>query len=302
MSSVSPIEVQHYYPKNPLLQKHIEYYYFLKTDSPTFLSRYFAFPNTLQAFNIHKNATCRIDPFSTIVEGRQPTPYLMIAQGKHETPLYVELKGLLDKITILFKPLGLNHFLDRTLQEVTPADSQVVNNWFEHPHCLAFLDAFYQTHDYHQRIDMLETFLLSIYRPLADAPLLDRALDRLLDFDHPMSVESIIAESKLTTRSFNRLFLKHLTISPVRFRKIARFRHSLKDKMVSQQLNTLTQIGYRSNFYDQAYFIKVYRQLTGDRPSRFFNTIDKLADDRLIFKFLHDSNELSRKYNSVSDD
>ena len=300
MNSASPIPIQHYYPRSPLLCKYIEYYYFLETDSPSFLSRYYAFPNTLQAFNIHKNATCQIDSFATLVEGGHPTPYLMIAQGKHDVPLYVELKGILNKITIIFKPLGLNYFLRKTLREVTPATSQVVNDWFEHPHCLSFLDAFYRTQDHQQRIDILETFLLSIYRPLPDAPLLNRVLARLMDFNQPMSVESIIAETKLNTRSFNRLFLKHLAISPARFRKIARFRHSLRDKLINQQFHTLTQIGYRSHFYDQAYFIKIYRQLTGDKPSHFFNAIDTLADDQLIFKFFQDSDDLSRKYNSGS--
>jgi AraC-like DNA-binding protein len=288
MTPTSTLQVEHFYPRHPLLKRHIDYYYFLKTDSPDFLSRYYVFPNTLQAFNIHKNATCQINPSATTVQGNQTNNYLMIAQGRHELPLYVELKGILDKITIIFKPLGLNHFITKSLVEVTPATSQVITDWFQHQHCAPFLDAFYQTQEQHQRIDLLEAFLLTIYRPLPDLAVLEQALLRLMDFDNEPSIEAIIQALNLNTRTFNRLFLKHLAISPVHFRKIARFRHSLRNKLFSEHFKSLTEIGYRSNFYDQAYFVKVYQKLTGHNPSHFFSAIDTLADDRLIMKFLQD--------------
>ena len=52
--------IQTCYPQNPVLKKQIEYYCFLKTDAPNFNSTYYAFPNTLQALNIRKNAICEI--------------------------------------------------------------------------------------------------------------------------------------------------------------------------------------------------------------------------------------------------
>lgn len=287
MKSVPDFRVDHFSPKHPLLRRHIEYYYFLKTDSSGFRSRYYAFPNTLQSFNIHRNATCRIDSSGIVVQGGSiPGNYLMIAQGKHELPLYVELGGILDKVTIVFKPLGLNHFISKSLLSVTPGTSQVVTDWLQHQHCSAFLDSFYQTEDQHRRIDILETFLLTIYRTLPGASVLEQAIERLMDFEGEPAVEEIIRDLDMNSRTFNRLFLRELALSPVRFRKIARFRHSLKNKIFSQHFETLTEIGYRSNFFDQAYFVKVYRKLTGQNPSLFFKTIDKLADDRLILKFL----------------
>ncbi len=77
-----------------------------------------------------------------------------------------------------------------------------------------------------------------------------------------------------------------MSISPVAWKKIARFRHSLKNKLFNARFKKLTEIGYDSNFYDQAYFIKVYNKLTGSNPTAFFKSIEKLGDDHLIFRFV----------------
>ena len=37
------------------------------------------------------------------------------------------------------------------------------------------------------------------------------------------------------------------------------------------------------NFYDQSYFIRMYRKMTDANPSKFYNTIAKLADEQRSF-------------------
>lgn len=282
------MKIEHFYPKDPILQQCIEYYYFLKTDAADFISKYYVFPNTVQALNIHKHATCQIEPFSTKVSGQPADGHLMIAQGKHELPLYVELSGILDKITIVFKPLGLNHFIEGPLSELTPYASQIITCRHNDLRYQQFLSSFFGTENNDERIAVLEIFLLELYKPIPFEKQLMQAIEYLMDFETERPVQEIIRKLDLNTRSFNRLFLKNVGVSPVGFRKIARFRNSLRDKLFHEKFKTLTAISYRSNFYDQAYFIKIYRKLTGHNPSRFFEAIDKLADDRLIMKFIQE--------------
>jgi AraC-like DNA-binding protein len=280
------IDIQTYYPENPILKEYIEYYYFLKTDSPDFLSRYYVFPNTLQAFNIHRFASCNISPHFIEVLGDKTNQYLMVAQGKFEVPLVVQLKGVLDKVTIIFKPLGLNHFINHPYIRILSESSQVFTDWYDDENCEGFLNSFYQTENNKARVNILEAYLLSQFKPFEEAALLQRALNMLTDFDNEYPIEQIIQRIGMNTRTFNRLFYKCLGISPIGFRKIARFRHSLQNKLFSDQFKKLTEIGYESNFHDQSYFIKMYKKITGNNPSQFFNSIDKLADDKLIFQFI----------------
>lgn len=281
------MDIQTFYPINPVLKNYIEYYYFLKTNSDDFTSTYYAFPNLLQPFNIHKYASCNINSHSTVVSGQKKNKYLMIVQGKHELPLFVQLKGSLDKITILFKPLGLNHFIQNSLIEVAGKPSQVFTGWYNDKNCKPFLDSFYGIKDNAERVTVLETYLLSRYRLLHEEAILQQAVHLLTDFNFEYSIDEIAKRTCVSVRSFNRIFIKHLGISPVGYRKIARFRHSLKNRLFNNQLKTLTEIGYESNYYDQSYFHKMYKKLTGQNPKRFFSTIEKLADDQLIFKFVN---------------
>lgn len=279
------MRVKTFYPQNPVLKKHIEYYYFLKTNSD-FNETFYAFPNTLHSLNIHKNASCEIKPFFTAVYEDQANKYLTNVQGHPELPLLVNLRGRLDKVTIIFKPLGLNCFVKKSFNEVAGKHSQMFTEW-EGSEYTAFLDAFYKTSDNKKRAHLLENFLLTKYEPFSQEDAFQKVLNKLTDFENECSIEEIAQSISLNVRTFNRLFRKHLGISPVAFKKIARFRHSLKNKIFSEHLKTLTEIGYESNFYDQAYFVKMYKKLTGKNPSKFFDSIEKLADDQLIFEFIN---------------
>ncbi|WP_343307439.1 helix-turn-helix domain-containing protein [Chitinophaga niabensis] len=280
------MKIETFYPRHAILREHIEYYYFLRTYARDFKTAYYSFPNTLQSFNIHKNASCEIGNNSTHVYGVPEKKYLMIAQGKYESPLQVLLEGKLDKVTINFKPLGLNHFIRRPLAAVTPEHSQSFHEWDQYAETPAFLQAFFHANDNETRVDLLEDYLLRYYQPLDNEALLLKAIHSLMDFSTELPVQEIAESLSVSVRSFNRLFYNNMSITPVSFRKIARFRHSLKNRLFNEQFKNLTDIGYESNFYDQAYFVKMYKKITGSNPGKFFKSVEKLADDHLIFQFL----------------
>ncbi len=116
--------------------------------------------------------------------------------------------------------------------------------------------------------------------------ILTAGIQQLCDFNEEKKISEIASIIGIPERTFNRIFLREVGISPARFKKIARFRHSLNNKLFNQQLQRLTEIGYASNFYDQAYFINIYKQLTKKNPKAFFREIDQLADSNLILSFV----------------
>ncbi|GAB2811173.1 hypothetical protein GCM10027043_08230 [Ferruginibacter profundus] len=280
------MEVETFYPVHPALCNHIEYYYFLKTDSANFSKAYYSFPNTNHSFNIHKNISCKIGADYIHINEAEQDNYTTIIQGKYETPLFIQLKGRLDKVTIIFKPLGLNHFIDQPFAAIAKKPSQLFGEWQHDIAYTNFLHAFYNTNNNRERVTLLETFLLSKYHERSEYHMLSNAIEQLTDFDSELSIETIAGNLGISTRTFNRLFYQQVGIAPVSFKKIARFRHSLKNRLFDDQFKKLTAIGYQSNFYDQSYFIKMYRKLTNETPSAFFKKTGKLADDQLIFKFI----------------
>ncbi len=280
------MKIDTFYPEHPLLKNYIEYYYFQKTNSHSFSTEYYAFPNTLQALNIHTNILCEIDAFKVKVTGVKQSNYTIILQGRFELPLHVLQKGKINKLTIIFKPLGLNHFIRSPFFKIASEPTQIFTEWDKEKNYQAFLNLFYKEQNNKKRIQILENYLVTLHTPCNEAAILKDTLDMLGDFNEELSIEEIAKRIQLSVRTFSRLFSKHLGISPVGFRKIARFRHSLTNKVFDTHFTSLTKIGYESNFYDQSYFNKIYKKVTGDNPSKFFNSIEKLADRQLIFKFV----------------
>ena len=275
-----------YTPKHPLLQKRISYYYFLNTADDSFETKYYAFPHTHTVLNIHKQANFEIKDYYTRVYADAATPNNSCVQGIREYPLLANLQGKLDKVTILFKPLGINRFGVAGFGDAYPEPSMFFNTWDDNPLYTEFLKSFYATHDIKTRGELLEDFLLGMYAPIEADEILLRAIDLMECFDDHISIEDICHQLNINIRTFNRLFKKHLGVSPVSYRKVARFRHSLQNKLFDSNLKRLTDIAYQSNYYDQAYFNKMYRSLTDSNPQRFFQKVNSLADDRLIFEFM----------------
>jgi len=280
------MNISTFYPKHPILQKYIEYYYFLKAEAPDFQTNYYAFPNINIPLTLHKSAVYEIKENYTKVQAVKNGSPAALIQKSFQQPLLVCLQGAIDKVTISFKPFGISSFISRTFDEVAPADSQAFTEWKSLSSYHLFQQQFFYTNDLTERISLLEWFLLSVYQPPAADKQMMKAIKILSDFDEDFSIDDIAAQLELSTRSFNRLFLKHMSISPVAWKKIARFRHSLANKLFNSQFKKLTEIGYDSNFYDQSYFIKFYKKLTGSNPTAFFKSIDKLADDKLVFRFV----------------
>lgn len=276
------------YPTHEILKKHIRFYYFFSTEDPGFESSYYAFPHTDTPLNIHHRADCRIDDRSIQVFGSDQNPHITILQGKYEEPLFIKLSGKLDKVTIIFPPLGLNHFIREPFGKVATHHSQVFTCWNGIPEYELMLQQFFATDVLEERAAVLETFLLSQYQPVAEYERIQDILSQLADFDMELSIADIAAANHMSEKTLNRMFRKHIALSPVAYRKIARFRHSLSNKLYSDQLSSLTQIGYESNYYDQSYFSRIYKHMTGDNPSAFFNSIQQLGNQQVIFKFIRD--------------
>jgi AraC-like DNA-binding protein len=273
-------------PKHPILHKYVRFYYFLKTEDADFETKYYAFPHTDTVLNIHQRANFEIRDHYTRVYEDKNIKYNSCVQGIREYPLLAHLQGKLDKITVLFKPMGINNFGVNHFGDQYTSPSSVFTSWNNYSSYKEFLNEFYATTDTDKRIEIFEAFLIEIYQPIEIDNLLVKAIDLLTSFNDNYSIEAISDRLEINVRTLNRSFKKNIGVTPVTYRKVARFRYSMQNKLVETNVKRLTDIAYQSNYYDQAYFNKIFRGLTGSNPQRFFNQVDRLADNRLIFEFM----------------
>ena len=104
------------------------------------------------------------------------------------------------------------------------------------------------------------------------------------EFDSNYSIDKIATLCHITLKTFQRNFTKHLACSPVEYKRIARFRHSLQIKLISNEIETLTSVSNDSNYYDQSYFIREFKKLTQLNPKSFFNSITALEEKKVVWK------------------
>jgi len=275
------MKIQTLLPKHKTLQKHIDYYYFLQTHEQDFFTAYYAFPHTHTPLSIFQHGSYQMTHEGVSIIHQTNTPPLTVLIGMFTTPFRVTLQGPINEITIVFKPLGLNNFIKYSFAEAAGENVQIFSGWNQLSY-IPFLQDLYTIPDMEGKVDYLERFLLSHYAPFQEQALLEKALVLLTDFQTNYTVDMIAQQVCLSAKTFTRLFYKHVGITPIRFRKIARFRYSLdlkKDKAIGKHL---TQIALESNFFDQSYFIRMYHQLTEHTPSAFFNSIKQVADDKFI--------------------
>jgi len=279
------MHIQTLYPLHPVLKKHIAFYYFVQSNDPGFVSRYYAFPNVNNGLTIHRSAAFNVEDNCLEVTGLAKGPYLTMLQSRYERPLSVILKGLINEVTIVFKPLGVNNFIANTFDQLTGKPSQKFTDWDGAAYS-GMLHRFFTIEDMQQRINLLEEFLLSVYQPFEAQYFLSNAISLVGDINSALSIDEVAAQLQISKRTLNRLFKKHLGLSPVAYRTVSRFRHSLTNKLFNEEFKQLTAIGYESNFYDQSYFIKVYQKLTGTNPKNFFTGVNNIGNNRPLFKYL----------------
>ncbi|TDO20755.1 helix-turn-helix domain-containing protein [Pedobacter duraquae] len=267
------------------LREYIDFYYLIRNECADFKNTHYSFPHTVNAVTIYKEAAFYSSFTESNVSHDSANNFITVLQGKRQLPLKVNIAGKTDRICIWFKPLWINHFINVPLSDVMGKTSKRFTNWDQDPAYLTCLKACFEKQDATQRIHCLEEFMLSKLQPL-NTDRLNKALQLLCDFEKAYTIDEIANDLAMSIRTFNRTFKQMIGVSPVEYRSIARFRHSMNDKLFSSSLKKLTDIGHNSNFYDQSYFIKMYKKLAGSAPSDFFSAIEKLGDDKLIFQFL----------------
>lgn len=73
----------------------------------------------------------------------------------------------------------------------------------------------------------------------------------------------------LSERQIERVFQKHVGLSPKTFARVVRFNHTVCHHH-RQRLPRLTDLAYAGGYFDQMHFVKEVKSFTGQTPKRYF--------------------------------
>ena len=128
-----------------------------------------------------------------------------------------------------------------------------------------------------ERIKLIETFLFS---RLTDAQTIDRivrsTVETILTVDAQLSVDKLSRQININRRQLERRFSSAIGLGPKQIQKIIRLQATLKI-LLNKNFRNLTDLAYQGEYYDQAHFIKDFKEFTGITPKEFYGNSFKLT-------------------------
>lgn len=263
-------------PISPILKKHIVCFYIYegKTNSKY---TYVAFPHYNTGLSFFKGAIINRSNRNIEISESSTNEIHIEILGKYTSPVLLEYNGLIREISVVFKPMGINRFINDNYKSIAPNFSQEFTNisWRQ------FGEDLFSGED---SLRKLEMFLLSQFSDNLELNSIKESLNLLENGNEQNSIATIAAKVGLTLKTFQRRFNKHMGCSPVEYRRICRFRNSLTSKFNGSKLKKLTHITYDEGYYDQSYFIKEFRKLTNHNPKEFFKSTSKVDGEKIIWE------------------
>ena len=201
--------------------------------------------------------------------------------GQITKPYYVQPTGYANAFAVRFYPYGFANFTTRPINELADRETPLTA-LFEESLVRELEQNIVNASSTEVRIEIVEKFLLD---RLSDQSVIDKivksTIDALAQTKGNASINSILKGDMSKRRSLERNFSKQVGISPKQLGKIIRLQAAL-ELMLNDDQASLTQIAYDSAYYDQAHFIKDFKEFTGINPKEFF-TEDQMLLSSLIY-------------------
>jgi AraC-like DNA-binding protein len=132
-----------------------------------------------------------------------------------------------------------------------------------------------------ERINLIETFL---FNQLTDTETVDHlvksTVETILTANGQLSVGELSKQNNINRRQLVRKFSSAIGLSPKQLSKTVRLQATLKT-LLTKEVTSLTDLAYENEYFDQAHFIKDFKEFTGLTPKEFYGDHLKMS---LIFE------------------
>jgi AraC-like DNA-binding protein len=269
-------------PKNEVVAKYIDYYYFHVSEDAGFTKKFFFYPNYKHALTIYQGSEVGLTTDGSLVNPSSGSKILAFYSINTDKNFKVELNGIFHKIGIVFNPLGINHFLNAPLADVF---NRVAHD-FDY-----FGDAFtslchkvFATAQTTDKVQLLDAFFTDKYCGF-DEPVVKKAVQEILNSNGSVKVEELSEMLTVNRKTLLRLFKKHLYCSVEEYKKLVMFRNALNYSQQAGEDASLTDVALYSLYYDQAHYIKHFKSITRQSPKALLSKLTKLGNQEVYWHF-----------------
>ncbi|MDA0243759.1 MAG: helix-turn-helix domain-containing protein [Chloroflexi bacterium] len=202
--------------------------------------------------------------------------------GQITEPFFIEPTGYVNCFSVCFYPYGFANFVSTPIKSLANKETPLTL-LFGQDTAKELEQKITKAEDTETRIKIIESFF---FKRLNDQVCIDNivkaAIDTMVLTSGNTTIKEMLKNDVSKRRQLERNFTKQIGISPKQLCKVIRLQTALK-MMLNQQHESLVEIAYNSNYYDQAHFIKDFKEFTGITPKEFFDD-EKMALSSLFYK------------------
>jgi hypothetical protein len=188
--------------------------------------------------------------------------------GQITEPFYIEPTGYVHSVAVRFYPYGFASFVQTPIQALANTETPIGQIFGEEAGA-ALGQRILSAADTPDRIAIINEFLLN---RIGDKVVIDQivktTIDTILSTKGAASISNILKDDLSKRRQLERKFVKQIGISPKQLGKVIRLQTALK-MLLNESTGNLAEVAYESDYYDQAHFIKDFKEFTGTTPGDF---------------------------------
>ena len=188
--------------------------------------------------------------------------------GQTIEPFYIEPTGYVNSFAARFYPYGFASFVTTPIKNLINKETPI-ELLFDESQAKELEHKIINAIDTNNRIRIIEEFLFNQLKNEATIDNIVRStVDIILSTRGSRPINSILEDDLSKRRQLERKFSKQVGMSPKQLGKVIRLQTALK-MLLNQQAESLTKIAYESEYYDQAHFIRDFKEFTGTNPGDF---------------------------------
>ncbi len=128
-----------------------------------------------------------------------------------------------------------------------------------------------------ERIERIEAFLLSrLANPNTIDQIIKSTIDTMLTANGQISINELSRLTNINRRQLERKFAAAIGLSPKQLSKTIRLQATL-NMLLDKKFTSLTALAYAGEYYDQAHFIRDFKEFTGLTPKEFYGDSLKMT-------------------------
>lgn len=192
-----------------------------------------------------------------------------IVYGQIKSFIEVEPTGTVGLFSTRFNPAGLQPFIDFDVDDFTGRALTVAELWGDDG--IVLEKAMIACADNEARKATVEAFLLKKLEAVNfDNRDVEYCVDALLQSEGTTSIDKLADELEIGQRQLERKFVAAVGLSPKFLARIIRFQNTLQ-LIEKKEFVSFTNVAYDGGFYDQAHFIRDFKEFTGLNPKQYFS-------------------------------